>query len=135
MDTLTPSQRSERMGKVRSRDTKPELELRRMVWGLGYRYRKNRNDMVGKPDMAFAARKCAIFLHGCFWHRHDCPSGRRVPKSRLDFWTAKFERNVQRDTAVMSELKTAGWRALIVWECELTNRARVERKIRKFLNA
>lgn len=135
MDTLSPQQRSARMRLVKSRDTKPELELRRIVWGLGYRYRTNRRDVAGHPDMAFVGRKRAIFLHGCFWHRHDCALGRRAPKSRLDFWLNKFERNVQRDAAVMASLKTAGWRALVIWECELTNRSRVERRIRTFLDA
>jgi DNA mismatch endonuclease (patch repair protein) len=135
MDTLTPQQRSARMRLVKSRDTKPELQLRRIVWGLGYRYRANRRDVTGHPDIAFVGRKRAIFLHGCFWHRHDCASGRRAPRSRLNFWLHKFERNVKRDAAVMAELKSTGWRALVIWECELINRSRVERRIRKFLDA
>lgn len=135
MDTLTREERSERMRRVRSHDTKPELELRRLVWGLGYRYRKNRRDVIGQPDMAFIGRKCAIFLHGCFWHRHDCPFGRRAPKSRTNFWKAKFERNVRRDAQVMDDLKGAGWRALVIWECELRDLLKIERRIRKFLDA
>ena len=135
MDTLTPSERSARMSRVRSRDTKPERELRRIVWDLGYRYRKNRSGVVGKPDVAFVGRRRAIFVHGCFWHRHDCASGRRVPKSRTDFWTTKFDKNVERDATVMKQLKTAGWRALVIWECELVDRPRVERRIRKLLDA
>jgi DNA mismatch endonuclease (patch repair protein) len=135
MDTLTPLERSARMGRVRSSETKPELELRRIVWSLGYRYRKNRREVFGHPDVAFVGRKRAIFLHGCFWHRHDCPSGRRAPKSRTGFWNKKFERNVRRDAVVMSELKASGWRALVIWECELADRSRVERRIRKFLDA
>ncbi|HKW49303.1 MAG TPA: very short patch repair endonuclease, partial [Gemmatimonadaceae bacterium] len=105
MDTLTPEERSERMRRVRSRDTKPELELRRLVWVLGYRYRKNRRDVIGQPDIAFIGRKRAIFLHGCFWHRHDCASGRRAPKSRQAFWSSKFEQNVERDARVKREIK------------------------------
>lgn len=135
MDTLTPQERSARMRRVKSRDTKPELELQRLVWGLGYRYRKNRRDVIGQPDLAFIGRKRAVFLHGCFWHRHDCPSGRRAPKSRTAFWNTKFERNVQRDALVMKKLKAAGWRALVIWECELNDRLRVERRVRKFLDA
>jgi DNA mismatch endonuclease, patch repair protein len=135
MDTLTPSERSAQMRRVRSIDTKPELELRHIVWGLGYRYRKNRRDVTGQPDVAFMGRKRAIFLHGCFWHRHDCASGRRAPKSRTDFWATKFERNVRRDAVVMADLKASGWRALVIWECELSNRPRVERRVRKFLDA
>jgi DNA mismatch endonuclease (patch repair protein) len=135
MDTLTPLERSARMRRVKSTDTKPELELRRIVWGLGYRYRKKRSDVTGNPDIAFVGRKCAIFLHGCFWHRHDCPSGRRAPKSRINFWSVKFQRNVRRDAVVLAALKAAGWRALVIWECELANRLQLERRIRKFLDA
>ena len=135
MDTLTPQERSQRMRRVKSRDTKPELELRRLVWRLGYRYRKNRRDVIGQPDLAFIGRKRAVFLHGCFWHRHDCPSGRRAPKSRTAFWNTKFERNIQRDALVMRKLKSAGWRALVIWECELNDCLRVERRVREFLDA
>jgi len=135
MDTLTADERSERMRRVKARDTKPEIELRRLVWRLGYRYRKNRRDIVGQPDLAFIGRKRAIFLHGCFWHRHDCAAGRRAPKARNDFWTAKFERNIRRDVVVARDLKAAGWRALIVWECQLHDPVGVERRVRKFLDA
>jgi DNA mismatch endonuclease (patch repair protein) len=135
MDTLSPQERSERMRHVKSRDTKPELRLRRIVWGLGYRYRKNRRDVFGHPDIAFIGRKRAIFLHGCFWHRHDCPLGRRSPKSKTDFWNAKFKRNVERDALVMEKLRDAGWKALVIWECELGDHTTVERRVRRFLDA
>lgn len=135
MDTLTPEQRSERMSRVRSRDTKPELKLRMLVWRLGHRYRKNKASIVGKPDLAFVGRKRAIFLHGCFWHRHDCASGRREPRSRLDFWRRKFKRNVERDAEVREQLTAAGWRSLVVWECELRDPLGVQDRIREFLDA
>ena len=135
IDTLTREERSEQMRRVRARDTKPEVELRRLVWASGYRYRKNRRDVIGQPDIAFIGRKRAIFLHGCFWHRHNCSSGRRVPKSRKAFWNAKFENNVERDARVKRELKAAGWRALVIWECELRDRAKVARRIRTFMDA
>jgi DNA mismatch endonuclease (patch repair protein) len=135
MDTLTPKQRSERMRRVRSRDTKPEVALRRLVFSLGYRFRKNRRDIVGNPDIAFIGKKRAIFVHGCFWHRHRCANGQRAPKSRRTFWTKKFENNVRRDAVVRRDLKTAGWRSLVVWECELKNLSRVERRVRRFLDA
>lgn len=135
MDTLTPDQRSERMARVRARDTKPELYLRRLVYSLGYRYRTHRRDVIGNPDLAFIGKKRAIFLHGCFWHRHDCFNGRRLPKSRLEFWTDKFERNVKRDAQVKQELLSAGWRGLVIWECELKDRPRLTQRIRKFLDA
>ena len=135
MDTLTREERSERMRRVKARDTKPEVQLRRLVWSLGYRYRKNRRDIVGQPDLSFMGRKRAIFLHGCFWHRHDCSSGRRAPKSRIEFWNSKFQNNVSRDAAVLRDLRAIGWRALIVWECELRDLAKIERRVRKFLDA
>lgn len=135
MDTLTTQQRSERMRRVRSRDTAPEIALRRFVWSLGHRYRIHRRDVPGTPDIAFLGRKRAIFLHGCFWHRHDCGAGRRTPKSRLDFWTSKFESNVRRDRVVQAELDAIGWRSLVVWECELKDMAGLEPRIREFLDA
>lgn len=135
MDTLTPEQRSERMGRVLSRDTKPELKLRKLVWRLGHRYRKNKVSIIGKPDIAFVGSKRAIFLHGCFWHRHDCANGRREPKSRIDFWRPKFQRNVERDAEVQEQLKAAGWQALVVWECELRDPLAVQDRVREFLDA
>jgi DNA mismatch endonuclease (patch repair protein) len=135
MDTLTHIERSERMRRVKSRDTKPEQRLRKLVWGLGYRYRKHRRDIPGSPDLAFISRKRAVFLHGCFWHRHDCPSGRRAPKSRVAFWTEKFRRNTARDAVVGKTLRRVGWKSLVIWECELRSPPTVERRIRKFLDA
>lgn len=135
MDTLSPEARSERMGRVRSRDTKPELMLRKLVWRLGHRYRKNNRVVPGKPDIAFVGRKRVIFMHGCFWHRHDCVNGRREPKSRLEFWRPKFERNVTRDAEVRERLRADGWHTLVVWECELRDEVAVERRVREFLDA
>lgn len=134
-DTLTQNERSDRMRRIKSRDTQPEIQLRRLVWGIGHRYRQNRRTIVGKPDVAFVGRKLAIFLHGCFWHRHNCPSGRRTPKSKMGFWSKKFNDNVRRDAYVMRELKAEGWKALVVWECELRDRRKVSRRLRRFLDA
>jgi DNA mismatch endonuclease (patch repair protein) len=102
---------------------------------MGFRYRKNRRDVIGTPDLAFIGQKKAIFMHGCFWHRHDCKLGARTPKSKADFWSKKFEANVRRDAAVARELKANDWRALIVWECELRDQMRVRGRIERFLNA
>lgn len=134
-DTLTRSERSERMRRIKSRDTRPELQLRRLVWALGHRYRKSQRTLIGKPDVAFIGRKRAIFLHGCFWHRHDCRSGKRAPKTRIGFWSKKFNENTQRDARVMRELETTGWKAMVVWECELRDQGKVERRLRRFLDA
>lgn len=134
-DTLSTEERSERMRRVKSRGTKPELALRRIVWGLGFRYRKNTRSIVGRPDLAFVGRKRAIFLHGCFWHRHDCRSGRRLPKSRVDFWRNKFADNVRRDAEVQQSLVRDGWKSLVIWECQLADEEAVARLVRGFLDA
>lgn len=134
-DTLSAPERSERMRRVKSTNTEPERALRKMVWNLGYRYRKNLKSLPGKPDLAFPGRKRVIFMHGCFWHRHDCRAGRRMPKSRERFWTAKFASNIVRDTDVSERLAEMGWSALVIWECELRNMDMVSRRVTGFLNA
>lgn len=133
MDTLNESQRSERMSRVLSRDTKPELRIRRLVHSLGYRYRLNVRDLPGKPDLVFRKRRKVLFVHGCFWHRHDDCHLARMPKSRLDFWTLKLQKNKARDAVVRKQLKTDGWSMLIIWECEISNIERVAVRIKRFL--
>ena len=133
MDTLSKSQRSERMSRVLSRDTKPELVIRRLVHSLGYRYRLNVKDLPGKPDLVFRKRRKVLFVHGCFWHRHDDCHLARMPKSRLDFWTPKLQKNKARDAVVRKQLKVDGWSILIVWECEISNIERVSLRIERFL--
>jgi DNA mismatch endonuclease, patch repair protein len=135
MDTLSEQERSARMRLIKSSDTKPELVLRRLVWALGYRYRKNSPSVPGHPDLSFIGKKRAVFLHGCFWHRHDCAMGTRAPKSKTQFWNAKFERNVQRDALVAKALEANGWHSLVIWECELRNPANLTRRIKEFLDA
>jgi DNA mismatch endonuclease (patch repair protein) len=135
MDTLSAAERSARMSLVRSANTKPELALRRLVHGMGFRYRLHRRRIVGRPDIANSSRRIAIFLHGCFWHRHDCPSGRRMPKSRIKFWSQKFERNVRRDREVRKLLHKDGWRVVVVWECQLRFPVRLRRRLECFLDA
>ena len=123
------------MALVRNRDTKPELIVRRIIHSLGFRYRLHRRDLPGAPDLAFIGRKTAIFVHGCFWHRHPDSSCKlaRMPKSRLDFWKPKLEGNRQRDLKNQSELDAMGWRFLIVWECELRHREQLQNKLLAFL--
>lgn len=135
MDTLSPEERSARMARVRGRDTKPEIVVRRLVHGLGYRYRLHRKDLPGRPDLVFPGRRAVIFVHGCFWHRHPDPSCKlaRLPKSRRDFWEPKLARNRQRDLDVEQRLNESGWRVLILWECELRDRTLVEARVREFL--
>ncbi|QSQ19565.1 DNA mismatch endonuclease Vsr [Pyxidicoccus parkwayensis] len=137
MDTLTPKERSERMSRVRNRDTKPEMRVRRLVSSMGYRYRLQYKKVPGRPDLAFPGRKKAIFVHGCFWHRHPdpaCPLA-RVPKSRLDFWMPKLEGNRVRDLRKLQELHVLGWSALIIWECQLRDEDALRESIREFLDA
>lgn len=136
MDTLTPQERSERMGKVRSTDTQPELVVRRLVHGMGYRYRLHRKDLPGKPDLVFPGRRKVIFVHGCFWHRHDDPACRlaRLPKSRLDFWLPKLTANGERDARTVARLVELGWGVMTVWECQVRDASALNRRIREFLD-
>lgn len=131
-DTLSPEERSERMSRVRSKDTKPELFVRRLLFSMGYRYRLHLRSVPGNPDIVFSRRKRAIFVHGCFWHRHKgCPNC-RLPKSRLDFWKPKLEGNKRRDVQKQRELGNAGWQFLVIWECEL-NDDQLPLRLRSFL--
>lgn len=136
MDTLTPEQRSERMSRVRGRDTKPEMVVRRLVHAMGYRYRLHRSDLPGKPDLVFPSRRKVIFVHGCFWHWHDVPTcrGARMPKSRTEYWSEKLQRNIDRDERNLLQLRAEGWGALIVWECEVKHKAALTARLRAFLD-
>jgi len=133
MDTLTPEQRSERMSRVRSKDTKPELIVRRLVHGMGFRYRLHVRDVPGQPDLVFSSRRKIIFVHGCFWHRHGTCKNTRWPKSRLDFWKPKLELNHARDAATRKVLRKLGWKVLVIWECQLKNLERTAERIDRFL--
>jgi DNA mismatch endonuclease (patch repair protein) len=135
MDTLTTKQRSERMSRIKGKDTKPEMLVRRLVHGLGYRYRLHRKDLPGKPDMVLAKHRAVIFVHGCFWHRHhdpDCALA-RMPKSRSEFWEPKLEGNRLRDIRNNEALEALGWRVLTIWECEVKDPSRIAGTIQAFL--
>lgn len=135
-DTLTIAERSERMRRVRGKDTKPELMVRRLVHRLGYRFRLHRKDLPGKPDLVFPGRRKVIFVHGCFWHRHPeptCPLA-RLPKSRLEFWLPKLEANRERDVRNLRSLESLGWQALVIWECETKDGSKLIDRIRGFLD-
>lgn len=120
------------MGRVRGKDTGPEMRVRRLVYRMGFRYRLHCRGLPGKPDLAFSGRKKAIFVHGCFWHQHDCARGTR-PLSNRDFWNRKLDRTVQRDKANISALEECGWSVLIVWECETKNLDQLEDRVKEFL--
>lgn len=125
------------MSRVRNRDTKPELRVRRLVSAMGYRYRLQYKKVPGRPDLAFPGRRKVIFVHGCFWHRHPDPSCplARLPKSRLDFWLPKLEGNRSRDLRKEQELRECGWSSHVVWECQLRNEEKLREDIRAFLDA
>lgn len=133
MDTLSKAQRSAVMSLVRAKDSRPELKLRRLVHSLGFRYRLHVKGLPGKPDLVLARHRAVIFMHGCFWHRHDGCKLARMPKSRLDFWGPKLEANRTRDAKKLAELKGAGWRVMVVWECELSDEAHLRSRLTRFL--
>jgi DNA mismatch endonuclease, patch repair protein len=123
------------MARVRSRDTKPELAVRQIVRGMGYRYRLYRSNVPGKPDLTFPLRRKAIFVHGCFWHGHHCSAGMNRPRSNLFYWGPKLLRNQQRDRSNSALLRRLGWKVLVIWECQLGNLKRVRSRIERFLEA
>lgn len=130
-----PEARSKIMRAIKGKGTKPEMAVRRLVHGMGYRYRLHRKGLPGTPDLAFGPRKKVIFVHGCFWHRHPdpaCPFA-RLPKSRLDFWLPKLAGNTRRDGDTLARLEQAGWQALTIWECQLRNMDTVTRRVLAFL--
>jgi DNA mismatch endonuclease (patch repair protein) len=106
------------MRAVRSRDTAPEMRVRRAAHALGLRFRLHRASLPGCPDLVFVGRRAALFVHGCFWHGHDCPRGARRPRANAVYWSAKIARNRERDAAALAALEALGWRALVIWECE-----------------
>lgn len=118
MDSLSREHRSWNMSRIRGKDTRPELRVRSALHRLGYRFRLNRRDLPGKPDIVLPRYQTVIFVHGCFWHRHPGCRFAYTPKSRVEFWQAKFQRNVERHREVEEELTTLGWRVLVIWECE-----------------
>jgi DNA mismatch endonuclease (patch repair protein) len=121
MDSLTPERRSWNMSRIRGKDTRPEIVVRSLLHSLGYRFRLNRKDIPGKPDIVLPKYQTAIYVHGCYWHRHQGCHLAYTPKSNLDFWGKKFARNVERDLEVRESLKHTGWKQLVIWECETRN--------------
>ncbi|UYK83210.1 DNA mismatch endonuclease Vsr [Xanthomonas sacchari] len=124
VDSLSPNERSERMSRIRGKDTKPELTLRKALHRLGLRYRLHGARLPGKPDLVFPRYKTVVFVHGCFWHRHAGCSIATTPKSNTAFWLEKFGKNTDRDKRVMAQLEEQGWKVLVAWECELATPAK-----------
>jgi DNA mismatch endonuclease (patch repair protein) len=122
------------MRAVKSRDTGAELAVRGLLRKIALGYRLNRADLPGKPDIVYAGRKLAIFVHGCFWHGHECPRGARMPKTNADYWRSKIARNRARDEKTLATYAAMGWRALVVYECELKDRVALEVRLKAALN-
>ena len=133
MDTRTPEQRRRIMQAVKSKNTKPEWIVRSLLHGMGYRYRLHRKDLPGRPDIALISRRKAIFVHGCFWHGHDCSKG-RLPKSRLDYWKPKLERNKERDREKTAMLQSLGWAVLVIWQCETVDLEALASRLLEFVS-
>ena len=132
-DVFDEATRSAVMRRVKGRDTTPELKVRRALTALGARYRLQRADLPGKPDIVMPGRRLAIFVHGCFWHGHDCARGARVPKANRDYWVGKVERNRARDARSREALAALGWRVETIWECDLKDAAALEARLRRLL--
>jgi len=134
VDVHTPEQRSHNMAAIRSKNTKPEMAVRRLVHRMGYRFRLHRKDLPGNPDLAFIRQRKVMFVHGCYWHMHRCRFGRVVPRTNAEFWRIKRESNRRRDKANLREIRRLGWDALVIWECQLKDMNALEKKIRCFLD-
>lgn len=134
-DFMSPERRSAHMAKIRSKDTKPEIMLRRVLHRDGLRYRLHDRRLPGRPDLVFAGRRKVVFVNGCFWHGHDCPVGSRLPKSNTQFWADKRLRNQERDALQRIQLREQGWNYLDVWECEVLANDDVLRRVKLFLDS
>lgn len=128
-DVFTAEKRSAVMRRIKSRDTSPERQVRKLLTELGVRYRLHRADLPGKPDIVMAGRKLTILIHGCFWHGHDCARGSRIPKANRDYWLAKVARNRARDAETLAKLNAMGWRAETLWECQMKDKAALKQHL------
>lgn len=132
-DRLDPANRRRLMQAVKGKDTAPELAVRSLLHRLGYRFRLHRRDLPGTPDIVLPGRRVAIFVHGCYWHGHGCRIG-RLPKSRLDYWGPKIDANRARDARKEAALAAAGWRVLVVWQCEIKDEENLAERLVRFLD-
>lgn len=121
------------MSRIRGKDTHPEVLVRSLLHGLGYRFRLNRKDVPGKPDLVLPKYQTAIFVHGCFWHRHSGCRFASTPKTNMEFWQKKFARNMARDQEVSEALRMSGWKQMTIWECELSDLYALEARLRRLL--
>jgi DNA mismatch endonuclease (patch repair protein) len=133
MDSLTPERRSWNMSRIRGKNSRPEILVRSLLHRLGYRFRLNRKDIPGKPDIVLPKYRTAVYVHGCYWHRHPGCHLAYTPKSNLNFWTRKFSRNIERDAEVRIALHGTGWKQLVVWECETRDQAALASRLEREL--
>lgn len=134
MDVFDQDRRSQIMGLIKGANTRPELAVRQLTHGLGYRFRLHRRELPGRPDLVFPGRKSVIFVHGCFWHQHEgCRKRSLSPKSNEEFWLKKLSRNRERDRENVSQLETLGWKVMVIWECEIGNTVHLQDRLQSFL--
>lgn len=122
------------MGRVKQKDTKPELVVRSILHCLGYRYRLHRKDLPGTPDITLPKYRTVIFVNGCFWHKHDCRRGQSVPKTRTEYWVSKIQKNVERDTKAYASLSELGWKILVIWECQTRDNSKLVTLLKQHFN-
>lgn len=134
IDRLSKNARSELMTRVKSKDTQPEKAVRILLSKMGFCYRLHRKDLPGSPDLVFPSRRKVIFVHGCFWHGHNCTAGRNRPSSNKQYWTVKLEKNKKRDKNNLQSLAAIGWKSLIVWECKVKKTEYITELMKKYLN-
>ena len=134
MDSISEEHRSWNMSRIRSKDTKPEIMVRSLLHRKGYRFRMHCKNLPGKPDIVLPKYRTAVFVHGCYWHRHPGCKFAYEPKSRVEFWTAKFVDNVERDKRNQDALVALGWRVLVIWECEVADQARLDALVSKLIS-
>jgi DNA mismatch endonuclease (patch repair protein) len=132
-DIMTPEERSERMSRVRNKNTKPEKRVRSILHGLGYRFRLHNGKLPGKPDIVLHRHHKVILIHGCYWHRHGVCRPLSIPENNPDKWRKKFEENVERDRRNLAQLKELGWNVLVIWECETKDEAKLREKLLRFM--
>src|SRR6185312_3237550 len=132
-DRLSPERRSENMRRIRSKGTKPEMIVRRLLYGMGYRYRLHARELPGKPDIVFRNLRKAIFVHGCFWHQHSKCSDGRLPAARPEYWVPKLAGNIARDQKYLRSLRREGWKVLVIWDCKTQDEQELTKTLRAFL--
>lgn len=135
MDPISQAQRSAVMASIRGRETTPEVLVRRVAHALGYRLRLHYRSFPGSPDLVFSRGRAVVFVHGCFWHQHECARGSRIPQSNRRYWWMKLARNAERDVVVVRALRRLGWRVLVIWECQTRDADKLRARLAKFLAA